>query len=59
MNDNSKVMMYHDQEIKIRGGAWLDIMNSCFYDEVEILNDKWTVCRDRWTGELFALNIIR
>lgn len=26
---------YKGEILKVRGGAWLDIMNSCFYTEIE------------------------
>lgn len=48
------MITYNGQEIKVRGGAWLDSMNSCFYTVIDEL-DKYQICREIGSGELFAL----
>lgn len=42
-------------EFEIRGGAWADIMNSCFWEYVAKLDGGYILCRDRADGKLFAM----
>lgn len=44
---------YNGEEIAVRGGAWLDIMNSCFYTVIEKI-DGYDICKDV-DGVVFAL----
>ena len=45
---------YKGLMLTVRGGAWLDIMNSCFYVVVDRM-DKYTICAEIGNNELFAL----
>ena len=49
---------YKAQQVPVRGGAWNDIMNSCFYTVVDRI--KWyKICTEDKTptadSELFAI----
>lgn len=33
--DDGKFYKHNGEVLPIRGGAWLDIFNSCFYTEIE------------------------
>lgn len=57
----SKTINYNGKELVVRGGAWLDIMNSCFYEVVDRIKG-YDVCREakydkdqNLIGEWFAL----
>lgn len=47
-------IVYKGKEITVRGGAWLDTMNSCFYTVIDRI-DRYTICREIGSEELFAL----
>lgn len=47
-------IIYKGKEIVIRGGAWLDTMNSCFYTVIAEV-DRYSICREIGSEELFAL----
>lgn len=54
MNGTVETIKYNDKELVVRGGAWLDIMNSCFY----IVIDKikcYDICKENGTNKVFAL----
>jgi len=40
--------------LKVRTGAWDDIMNSCYYKELLYI-DRYIICIDAY-GEIFARN---
>lgn len=40
---------------EVRGGAWLDIMNTCFYDILGKLESGYVLCRERGTDKLFVM----
>lgn len=46
-------IIYNCIEISIRGGAWLDEMNRCFYTVIDKI-DNFNICRD-FDGVIFAL----
>lgn len=54
-----KFYHYEGQVLKVRGGAWLDIMNSYLYTEVKRIPRLKAfdvhICKDNSTGEMFAL----
>lgn len=45
---------YNGTEIEIRGGAWLDIMNSCLYTVID-KSHKYNICEECGNGKIFAL----
>ncbi len=45
---------YNGKEIIVRGGAWLDVMNSCFYEAIDHI-DRYDICKEYQSGETFAL----
>lgn len=52
---------YNGSKIEVRRGAWLDVMNSCFYTEVDKIKN-FDICRENkydkdgnLIGEYFAL----
>ena len=45
---------YNGTEIEIRGGAWLDIMNSCCYAVIDKIQ-RYNICEECWNGKIFAL----
>lgn len=49
-----EVITCNGQELKVRGGAWLDSMNSCFYTVIHELG-HYLICHDIGSGEMFAL----
>ena len=49
-----KTVIYNGQELKVRGGAWLDIMNSCFYDVID-KTEQYLICKEIGKDVLFAL----
>ncbi len=42
-------------QIEVRGGAWADVMNSCFWEFVCHLKDGYILCREISNGKLFAM----
>lgn len=47
---------YNGQELQVRGGAWADDMNRCFYEIVDSVTvPRHIVCREYSNGTLFAL----
>lgn len=56
-----RFVMYEGQTIGVRGGAWLDIMNSWLYtvvkEDVRIDGMRGTICREREVdgGKIFFL----
>ena len=47
---------YKGKEITVRGGAWADDMNSCFYEVIDSVSVKgYIVCREYDNNEIFAL----
>lgn len=53
MKDSTKKINYQGTEVEVRGGAWLDIMNSCFYTVIDTIS-RYQICRDL-EGKIFAL----
>jgi len=52
----NNMITYKGQEIVIRGGAWADSMNRCFYEIIDKMSiDGFLVCREIGNGEVFAL----
>ena len=56
-----KTVKYNEIDLVVRGGAWLDVMNSCFYTVIDKING-FDVCQEnKWDkagnliGEIFAL----
>lgn len=50
-----KMIEYKGKMIQVRGGAWLDIMNSCFYDVIDKI-PGYSICYERGTKDtIFAL----
>lgn len=45
---------YNGNEIEVRGGAWLDIMNSCFYNIIAEIH-RYDICKEWENGKIFAL----
>ena len=45
---------YNGKNIPVRGGAWTDIMNVCFYTVVGQVG-KYDICKENGNGELFAI----
>lgn len=50
----SKMPEYKGNYFPVRGGAWNDPMNSCFYTVVDTING-YEICRDNSTNEIFAI----
>lgn len=50
----SKKINYKGTEIAIRGGAWLDVMNSCFYTVIDKIKG-FDICKENGNNEIFAL----
>lgn len=56
-----KTVVYQGQTVCVRGGAWLDVMNSWLYTVVEkdvrIDGMRGTICREREVdgGKIFFL----
>lgn len=58
MNETIK---YNGKKLVVRGGAWLDIMNSCFYTVIDKIKG-YDICQENeWDkdgnlkGKIFAL----
>ena len=49
----NKKVLYKGTALTVRGGAWLDINNSCFYTVIDTI-EKYRICKDD-NGVLFAL----
>ena len=49
-----KTVNYNGAEITVRGGMWLDIMNSCFYTTIDKIHG-YNICQECGNGEIFAL----
>lgn len=52
MQDSTKIN-YQGTEVEVRGGAWLDSMNSCFYTVIDTISG-YQICRD-FEDKIFAL----
>lgn len=57
----SKTVEYQGKQLVVRGGAWLDVMNSCFYTVIDKINgfdicqeNHWNKCGNL-DGAIFAL----
>lgn len=49
-------VIFNGREVPLRGGAWNDDMNSCFYAVVDNQSvPGYLICRENGTNELFAL----
>ena len=45
---------YNGTEIEVRSGAWLDIMNSCFYTVIDKIHG-YNICAEYGNSKIFAL----
>ena len=57
----SKTVEYNGQNLAVYGGAWLDVMNSCFYTVIDKI-EGYDICqKNEWdkngnlNGAIFAL----
>ena len=50
----NKVVEYNGKDLLVYGGAWLDIMNSCFYTVIDRIKG-FDICRENGTENIFAL----
>lgn len=49
-----KTVNYNGVEITVRGGAWLDIMNRCYYTVIDKIHG-YEICQECGNGKIFAL----
>lgn len=50
----SKTVEYKGQNLEVRGGAWLDDMNSCFYTVIDKVKG-FDICQENGNSKIFAL----
>lgn len=50
---NNKVE-YKGKILEVRGGAWLDIVNSCFYTVIDKIKG-YVICQENGNNKIFAL----
>lgn len=49
-------VIFNGREVPLRGGAWNDEMNSCFYAVIDNQSvPGYLICRENGTNEIFAL----
>lgn len=46
---------FNGVEYQVRGGAWADPMNSCFWQFVSRMPGGYILCQDNATGEYFVM----
>lgn len=49
-----EIIKYNGKELVVRGGAWLDIMNSCFYSVIDKIKG-YDICQENGNNTVFAL----
>lgn len=49
-----ETIKYNDKELVVRVGAWLDIMNSCFYTVIDKIKG-YDICQENGNNTIFAL----
>ena len=54
MKGTVKTIKYNGKELVVRGGAWLDIMNSCFYTVIDKIKG-YDICQENGNNTVFAL----
>ena len=54
MNLTIETIKYNGKELVVRGGAWLDIMNSCFYTVIDKITG-YDICQENGNNTIFAL----
>lgn len=54
MKKQNPTINYNGAEITVRGGAWLDIMNMCFYTVIDKIHG-YNICEECGNGKIFAL----
>lgn len=54
MKGTVETIKYNSKELVVRGGAWLDIMNSCFYIVIDKIKG-YDICRENGSNKIFAL----
>lgn len=54
MISNGEIIDYKGNYIRVRGGAWNDVMNSCLLTVIDHV-DGHDICTDNCSGEVFAL----
>lgn len=55
---NNPTINYKGANVKVRGGEWLDIMNSCFYrviDKIHFERRGYDICIENGEDVIFAL----
>lgn len=50
----SNIIEYKGQNLVVRGGAWSDVMNSCFYTVIDKIKG-FDICKENGNNEIFAL----
>ena len=50
----NKTIKYNNRELVVCGGAWLDIMNSCYYTVIDKIKD-FDICQENGNNKIFAL----
>ena len=45
---------YNGKELSVYGGAWLDVMNSCFYTVIDKIKG-YDICKENGKENIFAL----
>lgn len=51
-----EIIKYNGKKLVVRGGAWLDIMNSCFYSVIDKIKG-YDICQETETIQ-FLLYLI-
>ena len=49
------VYTFNGHTYEVRGGAWHDTMNCCFWNPVKKLADGYVLCQETGTNELFVM----
>ena len=50
----SEKIEYKGKKISVYGGAWLDVMNSCFYAVIDKIKG-YDICKENGKENIFAL----
>ena len=54
MNTTVETVEYKGRDLVVRGGAWLDDMNSCFYTVIDEVKG-FDICKENGNDKIFAL----
>ena len=54
MKGTVETIKYKGEELVVRVGAWLDIMNSCFYIVIDKIKG-YDICQENGNKKVFAL----